>query len=44
MTPAQIESNLGALAAAGGVDLDRLVGLAMDPETYWGERAALAWT
>ena len=43
-TPAQIGSNLGARAAAGGVDLDRLAGLAMDPETYWGERAALAWT
>jgi aryl-alcohol dehydrogenase-like predicted oxidoreductase len=43
-TVSQLRSNLGALDAAPQPDVDRLWTLALDPQTYWGERAAMPWT
>jgi aryl-alcohol dehydrogenase-like predicted oxidoreductase len=38
----QVRSNLSALSVE--VAADRFVALAMDPESYWSERASLPWT
>jgi aryl-alcohol dehydrogenase-like predicted oxidoreductase len=45
-TVGQLRSNLAALDATARPDGDRLdaLGLALDPPTYWGERAAMRWT
>ena len=43
-TVSQLRSNLGALDGAPPPDGDRLSTLALDPQTYWGERAAMPWT
>jgi len=43
-TVAQLRSNLAALDVAVPPDRDRLVTLALDPQTYWRERAAMEWT
>jgi len=43
-TVAQLRSNLAALDVAVPLDRDRLVTLALDPQTYWRERAAMEWT
>jgi aryl-alcohol dehydrogenase-like predicted oxidoreductase len=44
VSPAQLESNLGALTVAlSQNDFDRLAGLALPPERYWAERAQLPW-
>jgi aryl-alcohol dehydrogenase-like predicted oxidoreductase len=50
VTVGQVRSNLSALTATGiggfdvDVDLDRFAHLAIPPERYWRERAALPWT
>ncbi|MGH3506095.1 MAG: aldo/keto reductase [Nocardioidaceae bacterium] len=44
-TVAQLDSNLEATSVdLTDEDLERLATLAVDPETYWAERAALPWT
>ena len=43
-TVPQLRSNLAALALAGRPADDRLATLAVDPATYWRERAAMPWT
>jgi aryl-alcohol dehydrogenase-like predicted oxidoreductase len=43
-TVAQLRSNLAALAGATLPEDDRLATLAVDPDIYWGERAAMPWT
>lgn len=43
-TVPQLRSNLAALDAAVPPDGDRLATLALDPQTYWRQRAALEWT
>jgi aryl-alcohol dehydrogenase-like predicted oxidoreductase len=43
-TVSQLHSNLAALDASGRTDGDRLATLALDPRTYWSERAAMPWT
>ncbi len=43
-TVGQLRSNLAALDATARGDTDRLATLALDPGTYWGERAAMPWT
>ncbi|MFF5209049.1 aldo/keto reductase [Streptosporangium sp. NPDC000396] len=41
----QLRSNLGATEVGWDSELDeRLAGLAENPETYWSERGALAWS
>jgi aryl-alcohol dehydrogenase-like predicted oxidoreductase len=41
----QVRSNADAMTVpAADLDLDRLAGLAVDPQSYWDERAALPWT
>jgi aryl-alcohol dehydrogenase-like predicted oxidoreductase len=40
----QLRSNLAALDAVGQYEPELLSTLAMDPETYWGQRAAMPWT
>jgi aryl-alcohol dehydrogenase-like predicted oxidoreductase len=43
-TVAMLESNLGALQIeVDGATLNRLAGLAEDPEEYWDRRSDLAW-
>lgn len=45
VTPAQVRSNVGALAHdLGGDGLASLDDLAEDPSTYWATRSGLAWT
>ena len=45
VTPAQVRSNVGALALdLGGERLAQLGDLAKDPSTYWAARSRLAWT
>ena len=45
VTPAQVRSNVGALALdLGGERLAQLGDLAEDPSTYWAARSRLAWT
>jgi aryl-alcohol dehydrogenase-like predicted oxidoreductase len=47
VTVGQLRSNLAALTATDfevDVDIDRFAHLAIDPERYWRERAALPWT
>jgi aryl-alcohol dehydrogenase-like predicted oxidoreductase len=39
--PAQLHSNLAALTVPGAASLPHL---AVEPETYWADRAALAWS
>ena len=41
---AHIGSNLAALDAGTRVDADRLTSLAIDPQVYWRDRAAMPWT
>jgi aryl-alcohol dehydrogenase-like predicted oxidoreductase len=43
-TVAQLRSNLTALDAVGRYEPERLSTLAIDPEIYWGQRAAMPWT
>jgi aryl-alcohol dehydrogenase-like predicted oxidoreductase len=43
-TVGQLRSNLAALDATARPDGDRLDTLALDPATYWGERAMMPWT
>lgn len=43
-TVAQLHSNLGALDEETRLDDDRLSTFALDPLTYWSQRAALPWT
>jgi aryl-alcohol dehydrogenase-like predicted oxidoreductase len=43
-TVSQLRSNLAALDVAAPPDGDRLMTLALDPQTYWRERAAVEWT
>jgi aryl-alcohol dehydrogenase-like predicted oxidoreductase len=43
-TVPQLRSNLAALDVAVPPDGDRLVRLALDPQTYWRQRAAMEWT
>jgi aryl-alcohol dehydrogenase-like predicted oxidoreductase len=43
-TVSQLHSNLSALSAAPHVERDRYAGLALDPQIYWRERAAMQWT
>jgi aryl-alcohol dehydrogenase-like predicted oxidoreductase len=43
-TVSQLHSNLAALDPTPLPDGDRLAALALDPVTYWGERAAMPWT
>jgi aryl-alcohol dehydrogenase-like predicted oxidoreductase len=43
-TVGQLRSNLAALDATARPDGDRLAALALEPPTYWGERAAMPWT
>jgi aryl-alcohol dehydrogenase-like predicted oxidoreductase len=43
-TVEMLQSNLGALTLSLGPDqLERLNGLALEPERYWAQRAALPW-
>ncbi len=44
VTDAQLRSNLEALDVAEPSGDDRLATLALDPPTYWRERAAMRWT
>ncbi len=43
-TVGQLRSNLAAYDDGARPDGDRLATLALDPATYWGERAAMPWT
>jgi aryl-alcohol dehydrogenase-like predicted oxidoreductase len=43
-TVAQLRSNLEALEVTTPVDPDRLATLALDPQSYWDQRAAMPWT
>jgi len=43
-TVPQLRSNLAALDVAVSPDGDRLAALALDPQTYWRQRAAMEWT
>jgi aryl-alcohol dehydrogenase-like predicted oxidoreductase len=43
-TVPQLRSNLAALDAAVPPDGHRLATLALDPQTYWRQRAAMEWT
>jgi aryl-alcohol dehydrogenase-like predicted oxidoreductase len=43
-TVAQLRSNLTALEVTTQVDPDGLATLALDPQTYWDQRAAMPWT
>jgi aryl-alcohol dehydrogenase-like predicted oxidoreductase len=43
-TIAQLHSNLMALDCTTRWDGDRLLPLALDPQIYWSERAAMKWT
>jgi aryl-alcohol dehydrogenase-like predicted oxidoreductase len=43
-TVSQLRSNLRALDDPPQPDADRLSTLALDPRTYWAERAAMPWT
>lgn len=43
-TVAQLRSNLDALGVATRVEPDRLATLALDPQIYWDQRAAMPWT
>ena len=43
-TVTQLRSNLEALEGASQVDPDRIATLAIEPESYWDERAAMPWT
>jgi aryl-alcohol dehydrogenase-like predicted oxidoreductase len=43
-TVTQLRSNLAALDGAEPPDGDRLATLALDPQAYWRQRAAMAWT
>ncbi|HEX3459868.1 MAG TPA: aldo/keto reductase [Acidimicrobiales bacterium] len=43
-TVSQLRSNLEALDGASQVDAARLTSLAIEPERYWSERAAMPWT
>ena len=46
VTVPQLRSNLVALddAEVTAVDMDRLAGLAVDPQIYWRERSDMRWT
>jgi aryl-alcohol dehydrogenase-like predicted oxidoreductase len=43
-TAAQLRSNLDALEVTTQVDPDRFATLALDPQNYWDQRAAMPWT
>ncbi len=43
-TVSQLRSNLVALAEGIPLSADRLASIALDPEIYWNERAAMPWT
>jgi aryl-alcohol dehydrogenase-like predicted oxidoreductase len=43
-TVSQLRSNLAALVATTQADPDRFAPLALDPQIYWTERAAMPWT
>jgi aryl-alcohol dehydrogenase-like predicted oxidoreductase len=43
-TVGQLRYDLAALDTTARPDRDRLATLALDPTTYWGERAAMPWT
>jgi aryl-alcohol dehydrogenase-like predicted oxidoreductase len=43
-TVSQLRSNLAALDGASQVDAARLASLAIEPDRYWSERAAMRWT
>jgi aryl-alcohol dehydrogenase-like predicted oxidoreductase len=43
-TVAQLRSNVVAREEAPPVDAERLASLAVDPQTYWNDRAAMPWT
>ena len=43
-TVSQLRSNLAALGDATGTGMDRFGELAVDPQVYWRERAAMRWT
>jgi aryl-alcohol dehydrogenase-like predicted oxidoreductase len=43
-TVAQLRSNLAAVGVTIQVDPDRLATLALDPQSYWDQRAAMPWT
>ncbi|HWD51415.1 MAG TPA: aldo/keto reductase [Acidimicrobiales bacterium] len=43
-TVAQLRSNLDALEVASPVDPGQLASLALEPQLYWSQRAAMAWT
>lgn len=43
-TVPQLRSNLAAPDVAVALDDDRLTTLALDPQVYWRERAAMEWT
>jgi aryl-alcohol dehydrogenase-like predicted oxidoreductase len=40
----QLRTNLAALDVAVPADGDRMATLALDPQTYWRQRAAMEWT
>jgi aryl-alcohol dehydrogenase-like predicted oxidoreductase len=44
VTVPQLRSNLAGLEVAEPPDGDRLVTLALDPQAYWRQRAAMEWT
>ena len=43
-TVPQLHSNLAALDTALPPDTDQFATLALDPQAYWSERAAMEWT
>jgi aryl-alcohol dehydrogenase-like predicted oxidoreductase len=43
-TVSQLLSNLKARQQESPLDADRLASMALDPEIYWSERAAMPWT
>ncbi len=44
VTVSQLRSNLAALDGSDSLDSERQAALAIDPQTYWRERAAMRWT